>query len=154
MDTGRAYSEYFVTINTNHKARTAEAEHVLKHRVKKFFETRLAAPDVLSELFVFSPNISIVDHVLISAAGVELGPKTGFIHGHAVLLIEHHGQVRLKKQGAQAALQRAVIESVGSRGAYAQIKLSSAALLNYTAKTSGDGTELASGGIQTEISFA
>lgn len=149
----RRYSQYFVTVNTNHKPRTAEAEHVLKQRIKTFFETVLPSPSLLSQMFVFSPSISIVDHVLISSAGVERGPKTGFVHGHAVLLIEHHGEVRLRKQGAQAALQRALIESVGSRGAYAEISLSSATLLNYVTKTSGSETEIESGGIQNEVRF-
>lgn len=149
----RRYSQYFVTVNTNHKPRTAEAEHVLKQRISVFFQTVLPSAPLLAQLFVFSPSISIVDHVLISSAGVERGPKTGFVHGHAVLLLEHHGEVRLRKQGAQAALQRALIESVGSRGAYAEISLSSATLLNYVTKTSGSETEIESGGIQNEVRF-
>ena len=149
----RRYSQYFITVNTNHKAITAATEHVLKQRVSTFLSTVLPSQLVLADLFVFSPNMSIIDHVLIASAGVERGPKTGFVHGHAVLLIEHHGEVRLKKQGAQAALQRVFRDSVGSRGAYAEIQLSSATLLNYVTKTSGTNKEIVSGGIQNEVRF-
>lgn len=148
----RRYSEYNVTINTNHKTLTAEAEHILKQRMKTFFEAELPKPNVLGDMFVFSPNISIIEHVKVTA-GVELGPKTGFVHGHAVLLIEHHGKVSLKKQGAQAALQRHVIASVGTRGAYSNIQLANAQLLNYVVKTSGEAEEIESTGIRETVTF-
>jgi hypothetical protein len=148
----RRYSEFNITINTNHKPITAQTKLVLMNRLKRFFETEMHAPALMAEMFVFSPSISIVDHVLLTP-GVEIGPKTGFVHGHAVLLIEHHGEVRLRKQGAQAALQRAVIASIGSRGAYAYIELANASLLNYVTKTSGDKNEIESTGIRNAISF-
>ena len=149
----RRYTSFFITVNTNHKPRTAEAEHLLKQRVKAFFENNLLNREMFGDLMSFSPDISILDHVHLSAAAVELGPKTGFVHGHAVLIIEHHGVIKQKKQGSQAALQRAFQQAVGSRGAYANFQLHNSMLLNYTAKTTGDATELASGGMQEEVSF-
>ena len=159
---GRRYSKYYITINTNHKARTAQAEQYLKTRLKSFLDNRLPDPDILESMLIFTPNLSIIDHVVVEA-GVEVGPKTGFVHAHAELLIEHHGQVRLKKAGAQAALQRAVIESTGVRGAYVGIQLASAYLLNYVSKTTkasnvttnadGSTTVLPGGGIRDEIVF-
>jgi hypothetical protein len=148
----RRYSEYNITVNTNHKPITAQTKLVLMNRLKNFFETHIHAPALMSQMFVFSPSINVVDHVLLTP-GVEIGPKNGFVHGHAVLLIEHHGEVRLKKQGAQAALQKAVIDYIGTRGAYAYIELANASLLNYVSKTSGDKKEIESTGIRDAISF-
>lgn len=153
MATKRAYSAYAITVNTNHKAITAAAEHILKQRVKTFFETQLIQRDLLSSMFTFSPDMSILDHVHLSAAGVERGPKTGFIHGHAVLIFEHHGRLQLRKQGAQAALQTAFRNAVGSRGGYADVQLSSAKLLNYVAKTSADDDKLVAEGMQDSVTI-
>ena len=52
--TSRRYSKYYITINTNHKARTAQAEQYLKTRLKSFLDNRLPDSDILESMLIFT----------------------------------------------------------------------------------------------------
>ena len=149
----RRYTQLFVTINTNHKPNTAASDVALKQRLRNFIVTDFVTPESLSGFLIFSPNLSIIDVVNLSAVGIENAPKTGFVHAHIVLLIEHHGMITRRKQGGQAALQNLLIKKLYLNGAYATIDISDASVLNYIAKTSGDAEALNTVGIRPEVTF-
>jgi hypothetical protein len=143
------YTEFFVTINTNHKPKTAAEEIDLKHRLARFIERDFNHQDTWRRIITVRPSFEVVQTIKVEAAGVEVGPRTGFVHAHCTVIIEHRGEARLRAQGAQAALQDLVISRLGLNGAYAQIQLGNASILNYVSKTSTEHTA----GIQTAIDF-
>lgn len=149
----RSYTELFVTINTNHKPNTAASEDALKARLHNFIVSDFVTPVSLAGFLIISPNISAIDVVNLSAVGIENAPKTGFVHAHIVLLIEHHGKLSIRKQGGQAALQRLLASRLHLNGAYATVDLSNAAILNYVAKTSGQAEAIETVGIRPEVTF-
>lgn len=142
----RRYTVFFVTINTNHKAKTAAEEVHLKQRLGRFMRAEFATMSTWNELLTISNTVVTNVHI---TAGVERAPKPGFIHAHAHVTIEHNGKVALKKPGAQANLQRIVTRALRINGAYAHITLGDSRVLNYVNK---EGNAY-SAGIQPTVSF-
>lgn len=149
-ETGRLrYTEFFVTINTNHKPKTAAEEFDLKRRLARFVSIDFNDRDTWRQIVTVRPSFDVMQTIKVEAAGIEVGPRTGFVHAHCRLIIEHRGEARLRAAGAQKALQELVTRRVGLNGSYAQIQLANASILNYVSKTA---TEHAVG-IQTSVQF-
>lgn len=135
---------FFVTINTNHKPKTAPEEASLKRALEKFVWEEFATMTVWNQLIETTSEIKNV-HI---EAGVETARTTGFIHAHCHVTIEHNGLITLRKT-AQSTLQQIAKKTLRTNGAYVQITLGDSRFLNYANK---EGNQY-SAGIQESVVF-
>ena len=127
-----------------------------------FFRNVLSKRENWKQLILIEPGFEAVDHIDISAIGIERGPKKHRIHAHFVVTIQHHGKVFWKgdwlHRGTGAGSQRAWQDLVNkhikyTRGSIASIQLLNSRQLNYTSKYAGSFREIASLGPQQSVTF-
>lgn len=140
-----------ITINTNKAATTAAQERVLKDDLRQFITTRLALPEVWQKLINITPGFDAVDHIDVSAIGIERGSRKHRIHAHFVVTIQHRG--RINWRGTQRKWQAEVNSSLHFvTASNVSVDLLNARSLNYTAKGHG-GKALAVLGVQEAVVF-
>lgn len=150
----RRYTQWFVTVNTNHAARSQAEEAFLLDKLEAFVRGPLSKSDTWRHVIKIKPNWSAVDTIRLESIGLERGGKRHFIHMHFVLLLEHHGKAYLKAGGAQRNLQTLLKQFMPYlRGPYVQIKPMDASHLNYVAKDTGTQKAVAGVGIQAPVTF-
>lgn len=136
-----------VTLNTNKAASTAAQERFYKDRLARFIRVELGSVESWRTLIRIEPSFDAIDHIDVSAIGVERGPKYHRIHAHFVVTIQHHGKVNFRY--TQKRWQTLVNERLGfGTGTYAEVELLDARRLNYAVKTSGGKLRPVGGGIQ------
>lgn len=138
------YTVLAITINTNKAATTALQERAYKDDLERFIQIEFANPENYRTLLDVEPSFESLDHIDISAIGIERGGIKHRIHVHFVLTIQHHGKVVLKK-GLQKRWQEFVNERLTySSGSNVTIDLMSGRFLNYAAKNIGTSKQIAS----------
>ena len=151
-----------ITINTNRAATTEEQEQWYTSQLAAFFQNVLSHREAWRSLIFIEPGFSAVDHIDVSAIGIERGPKRHRIHAHFVVTIQHHGKIIWKgdwrKDGTGAGTEKAWQNLVNkyvkyTRGSKVNIQLINARQLNYTSKYSGSFREIASIGPQQSVKF-
>lgn len=144
------YTMLAVTINSNRAAATEETERLYKEELKRFIQQDLAQADNWRTLIRIEPGFDAIDHIDLSAIGIERGAKRHRIHAHFVVTIQHHGKVLWKY--TQPAWQRLLNEKLQyTRGSNVSVDLMDSRALNYTNKNAGTVKQLASLGIQDEV---
>lgn len=145
------YTMLAITINTNKAATTAAQERVLKDDLRQFITTRLALPEVWQKLINITPGFDAVDHIDVSAIGIERGSRKHRIHAHFVVTIQHRG--RINWRGTQRKWQAEVNANLHFvTASNVSVDLLNARSLNYTAKGHG-GKALAVLGVQEAVVF-
>lgn len=150
------YTMLAVTINTNKAATTAAQEQALKDDVARFISVQLALPQVWRKLINITPSFDAVDHIDVSAIGIERGGRKKRIHAHFVVTIQHRG--RINWRGTQKQWQEAMNTTMQYvHASNVSIDLLNARHLNYAVKgVGGAGSKpkvLAALGIQDAIVF-
>jgi hypothetical protein len=144
-----------ITVNTNKAATTAAQEQVLKEDLRRFITERLTLPEVWAKLINISPSFDAVDHIDVSAIGIERGGKRHRIHAHFVVTIQHHGSVNWR--GTQRPWQAEVNSFLTyASSSNVSVDLLNARSLNYVTKgsgTAGTGKALAVLGVQEAVVF-
>ena len=141
-----------VTINSNKAATTEEAERLYKDELKRFIQTDLAQGDNWRRLIRIEPGFDAIDHIDLSAIGIERGPKRHRIHAHFVVTIQHHGKILWRY--TQRAWQQLINEKLRyTRGSNVSIDLMDSRSMNYTNKNAGTTRQLRSIGIQDEVTL-
>lgn len=146
------YTMLAVTINTNKAATTAAQEQALKDDIADFIRVQLSLPSVWRQLISVSPDFDAVDHIDVSAIGIERGGRKRRIHAHFVVTIQHHGKVNWR--GSQKRWQELMNSTMRySQASNVSIDLLNARHLNYAVKHAGTTKTLAVLGIQDAIVF-
>lgn len=146
------YTMLAVTINSNKAATTEEAERLYKDELKRFIQTDLAQGDNWRRLIRIEPGFDAIDHIDLSAIGIERGPKRHRIHAHFVVTIQHHGKILWRY--TQRAWQQLINEKLRyTRGSNVSIDLMDSRSMNYTNKNAGTTRQLRSIGIQDEVTL-
>lgn len=146
------YTMLAITVNTNKAATTAAQEQVLKEDLRRFITERLTLPEVWAKLINISPSFDAVDHIDVSAIGIERGGKRHRIHAHFVVTIQHHGSVNWR--GTQRPWQAEVNSFLTyASSSNVSVDLLNARSLNYISKGSGGGKALAVLGVQEAVVF-
>lgn len=147
------YSMLAITVNTNRAATTAAEEDYYKRGLRKFIEIDLAVVDNWRRLLPMRPDFSAIDHIDVSAIGIERGPKRHRIHAHFVVTIQHHGQLRLNRflKYKWQDLVNSKLEY--TRGSNVQVDLLNSRHLNYVSKHSGGIKTILNLGVQEPVIF-
>ena len=146
------YTMLAITINTN---KAAAQEQVLKEDLRRFVTERLTLPEVWAKLINITPSFDAVDHIDVSAIGIERGARRHRIHVHFVVTIQHHGKVNWR--GTQRLWQTEVNSFLTyASSSNVSVDLLNARSLNYVTKGSGSGgvsKALAVLGVQEAVVF-
>ena len=150
------YTMLAITINTNKAATSAAQEQVLKEDLRRFVTERLTLPEVWAKLINITPSFDAVDHIDVSAIGIERGARRHRIHVHFVVTIQHHGKVNWR--GTQRLWQTEVNSFLTyASSSNVSVDLLNARSLNYVTKGSGSGAStgkaLAVLGVQEAVVF-
>lgn len=130
------YSQYHVTINTNHAARTAAEEEDLSTRLQWVIQNVLSRPESWDGVFDIRPSFDSISTISLNGIGIQRGGRQHFIHTHFVLVVQHSGTI---KRVYQPVLQGVVHRAMPYlKGIYVKMTLMKANNLNYTAKESDD----------------
>lgn len=141
-----------VTINTNKAGNTASETDYLIKLLKDFIARGLKNGEIWKKLINITPDYSAVRKINVDAVGIEVGPKRHFIHAHFIVTVEHVGKVQYKY--TQKKWQEAVNKHIPIiKGSYVNVQLLNSRALNYTAKHSGQRTEILTLGVQKTLKF-
>jgi len=144
------YTMLAVTINTNKAATTAAQEQALKDDLSRFISVQLALPEVWRKLINITPSFDVVDHIDVSAIGIERGGRKRRIHAHFVVTIQHRGKINWR--GTQKAWQDAVNSTLQyTQASNVSIDLLNARHLNYAVKGVGAGAGTAGAGAKPKV---
>jgi hypothetical protein len=145
------YTMLAVTLNSNKAATTAAEEQLYKQELARVIREDLSAANNWRELLPTTTTFDVIDHIDISAIGVERGGVRHRIHAHFVVTVQHHGKLLVPKQRTWQDFFNRKLHF--TKGSYAVVELMNARRLNYATKNAGTVKQLAAIGVQEEVKF-